>query len=93
MDNETVQTIAALAAQVSDKSKPEQERRAALKHIAALRNEPEHIADSIPEEDLVSCANGVAVMLELGLPPLRIAETAEDRAKGRALRGAGTVRR
>jgi hypothetical protein len=92
MDNNK-DTIAALYAEVKDVSKPEQERRAALKHIARLRNEPEHHVNSIPVEDLASVAAAVAVPLQLGIAPLRMIDAAEAREQGRAQRGISMRRR
>lgn len=56
-----------LARQAQDQSKPETERRDALRHLAALRGESSQLVSEIHSEDVGRVAGTMVVFGELGL--------------------------
>ncbi len=94
LSSEAIATIRELVMEVQDETKPIEQRRAALKHIAALKGEP---YPSTPDEDLSFVAGAIRPMpgfgIELFERGLSIASAADAVAAGRAARGMDQRRR
>ncbi|HEY1804946.1 MAG TPA: hypothetical protein VGG45_10750 [Terracidiphilus sp.] len=88
MSSETIETILELVPQVQDESKPVEERRAALRHIAALKGEA---YPAIPDADFSAVAGAICPQpgfgIELFEQGMSLAAAAEGVAKGRLSRG------
>jgi hypothetical protein len=88
MSSETQQTILALAETAKDATKPESERREALRLMANLRGEPDAGIDSIPIEDLGTVAALATTwnQVSAGLKDSSIRDSAETVADLRRVR-------
>ena len=83
MSNEAID---ALVAQVRDTAKPVEERRAALRHICALRNESASAVAAIPAEDLSAVVSAMTVFSTFGSKDLSLMDAVESIRNGKAKR-------
>ena len=86
------ETLRELARKVQDINQPVEQRRAALRHIAALRGEPEYLANQVPDDQIGAVAAAMTMWPD-GLKGLTMKHAWEAIQEGRARRMAGMGKR